>query len=447
MSITKNIREIPLKLRQKASEDLRIEISGNEKYTSKKEYLNVFHVNEQIGYFPYHYARNILRLATKLRKDYPQANIVYKNEEFPLREEQVEVKTKAVSALNKDGSCILALYPGFGKTCLSIYLSSKLKMKTLYINNRLAIIDQIVESVKKFSQSKVQLLNTKTVLDPTADFYVVNAINVPKFKPGTFNGIGTLIIDEIHCMLSKVLSQALHYITPRYIIGLSATPYRDDGFNLLFDLYFGPERIYIPLYRKHIVYKVNTPLEPPIEFTTNGTLNWGTVLNFQAENETRNEKIIKILQKFNDRVFMIICKRVNQIKYLHQKLQELNESVDAIYANKKKYNREARILIGTGQKMGVGFDHPRVNALILAGDFEAYFIQTLGRSVRTPEVEPIIFDIVDKNRVLERHWQTRQKVYKEHGGIIKKLKWETLEDLKNQTSKEDTDPISILLKN
>ena len=451
MSITRHIREIPLKLRQAASKDLSIEISGNSRYTQKRDYLDVYHVHEGVGYFPYHYARVGLALTPRLRKDYPPADIVYKVEEFPLREEQLNVKRLAIDALNKEGSCILSLYTGFGKTCLSIYLASKLKMKTLYVNNRLAVLDQIVESVRKFSRSKVQLLTAKSTLDPGADFYVVNAINVPKFGPGTFSCVGTLVVDEVHCMLAQSLSRALHHVTPRYLIGLSATPYRDDGLNGLFDLYFGPEKIHIPLHRRHKVYKMDTPLEPPVEFTDGGQLNWGAVLKFQAENEARNEKIVEILRKFAGRVFMVICKRVSQIKYLEDRLKELGESVDALYANKKKFDRGARILIGTGQKLGVGFDHPRVNALVLAADFEAYFIQTLGRSMRTPEVEPIIFDLVDKNGLLNKHWKTRERVYKEHGGEISGLGWEDLaeRDLParagKKKEKKEKGPTAILL--
>ncbi len=434
-------------LRELASKELSVEISGNQRYTQKKDYLNVFYVRETVAYFPYHYAREKLKLPTKLRSDYPRANIVYKTEEYPLREEQVLVKTKAIAALNKEGSCVLALYTGFGKTCLSIYLAAKLKLKVLYINNRLSIIDQLLEEVERFSHSKVQLLTPKTSVDPSADFYVVNAINVPKFKFGTFKNIGTLIVDEVHCMLAQAMSQALHHITPRYLIGLSATPYRADGLDLLFDLYFGPERIYIPLYRKHTVYKLDSPLVPTIEYTAGGTLNWGTILKDQAESGERNKKIVDILQKFSDRVFMVICKRLHQVDALYDLLKSAGESVDKLTGKKKTYDPEARILIGTGQKMGVGFNQPRVNALVLAADFEAYFIQTLGRSMRTPEVEPLIFDIVDQNSSLKKHWKTREKVYREHGGEIKGLDWGTLEEaeIKEETrGRKKQEPRAIL---
>jgi superfamily II DNA or RNA helicase len=125
---------------------------------------------------------------------------------------------------------------------------------------------------------------------------------------------------------------------------------------------------------------------------------------------------------------MVICKRVSQIVYLEKRLTELKESFDALHGKKREYDKEARILIGTCQKLGVGFNQPRINTLLLAADFEAYFIQTLGRSMRTPEVKPIIFDIVDKNSLLQKHWKTRAKVYIEHGGKIKGLQWENLEE-------------------
>jgi hypothetical protein len=38
--------------------------------------------------------------------------------------------------------------------------------------------------------------------------------------------------------------------------------------------------------------------------------------------------------------------------------------------------------------------------------------------MRTKKVEPIIFDLVDSNSILEKHFLTRKKVYKEAGGKI-----------------------------
>ena len=88
----------------------------------------------------------------------------------------------------------------------------------------------------------------------------------------------------------------------------------------------------------------------------------------------------------------------------------------------QEFDKKARILIGTISKIGTGFDHPSLDALMLAADVEEYFIQFLGRCMRTKEVEPIVFDLVDNYTVLKKHFNTRRSVYQEHGGIIKLYK-------------------------
>ena len=54
----------------------------------------------------------------------------------------------------------------------------------------------------------------------------MNAINVPKRSNTFYSKIGTVIIDETHLILSEVFSKSLKSLQPRYLIGLSATPYR-----------------------------------------------------------------------------------------------------------------------------------------------------------------------------------------------------------------------------
>ena len=48
-------------------------------------------------------------------------------------------------------------------------------------------------------------------------------------------------------------------------------------------------------------------------------------------------------------------------------------------------------------KTGTGFDHPKMDCLILASDLESYFVQILGRVLRRPDIKPIVFDFVDDN--------------------------------------------------
>jgi ribosomal 50S subunit-associated protein YjgA (DUF615 family) len=60
-----------------------------------------------------------------------------------------------------------------------------------------------------------------------------------------------------------------------------------------------------------------------------------------------------------------------------------------------------------------------LDALIIASDVEEYFIQYLARVMRTEEVKPIVFDLVDPHHSLKKHFSARKKVYLKAGGVIK----------------------------
>ena len=117
---------------------------------------------------------------------------------------------------------------------------------------------------------------------------------------------------------------------------------------------------------------------------------------------------------------MVLSKRVEQAQYIYDNLKEKGESVAILVGSETEFDRNARILIGTTGKVGVGFDHAKLDTLLLASDLEEYFIQYLGRVFRREDVEPIVFDLVDNNPILKKHFSTRRGIYNEVGGIIKK---------------------------
>ena len=61
-----------------------------------------------------------------------------------------------------------------------------------------------------------------------------------------------------------------------------------------------------------------------------------------------------------------------------EKLKKEGEDVTSLLGKQQTYNQDSRILVGTSSKAGVGFDHPKLDALLLASDIQSYFIQYLG---------------------------------------------------------------------
>jgi len=406
------------------SEELKTNIARNLQFTPKEtkygpsdKVVCAFDIEDNDVYLPLYFAQKSLKLERRSRKDFPQLKLKFSGKLRPL---QQEVKKEALRKLNKKGTTIISLFTGGGKTITAINITLTIKMPVLIIVSRVILIDQWEESIKKFCDGAViQKVKPKTKIDKNAHFYIINAINVPKLPRDTFNHVGTLVVDELHLIGTEKLSNSLHYVSPRYAIGLSATPSRPDGMDNLLFAYFGSDIIFRKLHRKHLVYRVKTNFVPTVEQTRMGKLDWNSVLNSQAESDERNDKIVKIIEHFSDRCFLVLCKRVSHVQTIVEKLKAKNIDVTSLVGMKKEFDTTSRVLIATVQKAGVGFNHPKLDALIVAADLQEYFIQYLGRVFRTEDGVPVIFDLVDKFSVLERHYRQRRLVYLEHGGTIK----------------------------
>jgi hypothetical protein len=107
--------------------------------------------------------------------------------------------------------------------------------------------------------------------------------------------------------------------------------------------------------------------------------------------------------------------------------REEKETVSVMTEDTNHFDENARIIVASIQKCGVGFSHDVLDALVMASDVEEYFIQYLARVMRTEHVKPIVFDVVDNHPTLKRHFRTRKQVYEESGGVIKNF-WKEFPD-------------------
>ena len=417
MSLKIKINDLSQENALKIKKELVVKIEGNKHSKGAPiKYVFPYLITPKLVYLPFSYAVMELKMSRRSREEFTQTDLKFCGE---LRDGQKVVKKEAMSSLSKTGSVLLNLATGYGKTMLSINLAISIKMKTLIIVNKLVLIKQWEESILKVCPTaNVQKLTTKSVYDDSCQFYIVNAINVHKFSPDFFKDIGICLVDELHLIMAEALSKALQHIEPRYLIGLSATAYRLDGLDPLIELYFGKNRIIRELHREHKVYCVYTGFSPIVEKTEAGSLNWNSLLKQQAENEERNNLILDIIQKFKSNTFLILTKRIKQGKLLVEKLAELGEHVSSLIGEEQEFDEDCRILVATNMKAGTGFNFPKLDALILAMDLKDFFIQTLGRIFRREDVVPIVFDLVDSNPILLRHYKDRKEVYLKHGGTI-----------------------------
>jgi len=371
------------------------------------------------AYIPFDWSlNNITNIKRPSRDQFLPINVTFNT---TLRSTQKEIKDDCISSLNKKGSILISLYPGAGKTALSIFLASRIGLKTLIICHRLVLIEQWIQAIERFIDNpkigfvKPSLSTKKMEQAKNSDFLIVNAMNVKTLGEEFFKDVGLVIIDEIHCILAESLSESLGYLSPRYLIGLSATPHRADGLDKLLDFYFGEgNKITRELHHPHIVYKIDTG----IEYEEDTKTEWNAMISSQCLNDKRNNLIVNIVLHFKDRHFLILCKRVEQAKYIAKALEEEKENVSLMVEDTNDFDQNSRVIVASIQKCGVGFSHDILDSLILASDVEEYFIQYLARVMRTEEVKPFVFDLVDNNKSLKRHFTERKKVYQKAGGVI-----------------------------
>jgi superfamily II DNA or RNA helicase len=428
------------KVLMKMQKDLTKKIeSGNKQYgTSQSKTIYVYSVDEEVESrpccIPFSYG---LKLALKKNLEIQRPNrksLGGMQHEFTgsLRDEQKNCRDQALTLLQESKSVMLSCYTGFGKTVTAINMASKIKLKTFIVVPKKPLLGQWEAEIKNFiPNASIMVIDPSKIKkfsfsDPP-DFCIINACNIHKIDKKFLSSYGLVIIDEAHLCMTEKLSENLLYLTPRYLLGITATPYREDGYNVLFDLFFGGQKVKYTLNKKHTVYKVKTGFTPNedkyLKFGPQykSKVDWNSILDEQAKDEKRNKLIINIVTQFKDRVFLILVKRVEHGQYLMRCLEELGEKVTSLLGKQQEFDKDARILIGTNSKIGTGFDHPRLNTLLAAADMVSYYIQFIGRVMRRKDVEPIIFDLVDSHPTLKKHFEKRSKVYSKHGGEIIKF--------------------------
>ena len=406
---------------------------NNNSYTPSLKTVEAFDTFKEnnINYacIPLSYYYHHLSDLNSIQQSYSSIDISFNGSLLPR---QKEVRDEILEILNRTKTVVLSLHTGFGKTVMALYLASKVKLKTIILCHRKIIVDQWISSIKKYipdatysilgeTPTKKARKADSTVLtdDENPDFIIANVINVPKKERNFYKDIGLIIVDEIHTVCTNSFSKSLLYIFPKYLIGLSATPFRTDGMDRIIELFCGPEIVYRKLFKPFNIYKLNTDYKPDSKLNVTGKLDWNSVLEGQATDISRNRLIVDLCRYFMNRNILVLVKRKEHALKLMSMLKEKGEDVDIFMDTQRTFNYDCRVLIATYSKGGVGFDHPKLDMLISGADVEEGFQQYIGRIFRRDDVSPIYIDLIDNMSTIKKHSITRLKICKEIGGEVK----------------------------
>jgi len=410
--------ELEKRIKKEVIVEKKMKVFGPRGMKTKTILVSPIRVIDNKIYIPFNWALKNTMLQRRDRNEFTEISARCTG---VLNEKQKEIKAECIDRLNKNSSILLSLHVGWGKSFFALYLACKIGMKTMIITHRNVLYDQWKESILEFTNTKkISIIKPKNGIDQyNNDFLIVSPDNIKKIGYEKFKDVHTVIIDEIHLIVAERLAECLTFISPRILIGLSATPTRPDGMDKLIDFYFGTDnKITKELYHKHIVYKIDTDYVYDYD-----AKDWNALLSAQCFNEERNKMIIKLVLKYTDNNFLLLCKRNEQAEYLYEKLIQNNQKASLLIKNENEYSDNSRILVASYSKCAVGFSCKKLDSLILCSDVISndtsdFMVQIIGRIFRRHDVNPVIFDIVDAQKVFKTHFNVRKKCYLKHGGEI-----------------------------
>lgn len=422
MAVCLRLSSITVEKRKKILNELTIYPKETEYEKKNPVYLFDVDRDSDIFYCPFSYYTQFLSndddIVKIKHKKIKCKEIIF---EGKLTDYQKEIKDETFNIMNNFKSVLLSAYCGFGKTCYSIWFSSLqcFKVEVWILGHRINILEQWEHSIKKFCPNATyQIVKSKTKINKGCNFYIMNISNVPKRERKDYNNCGILIIDEAHTVCTQIYSQSLLYFCPLYVISLTATPTRTDGMDKILEYISGPYMIKKRMTRPFNVYVIDYKSRIRPRQNVVGSLDWGNILEQQCNDNNRNELIINIIEKFFYRNILVLCKRVSQSKYFYQVLKEKGEDVELYVASQKIFDYSCRILISTFSKVGVGFDHGKLDMLIMASDIQEGCEQYLGRVLYRSSITPIVIDFRESFRPFHKHMEYRFEIYKYNGGQI-----------------------------
>ncbi len=419
-------------------------------YQEKVITVNMYYVRNGLLHIPFRFARAYFSQPSRVekygkylkKKKYPELFPEgSKKDKFKgaLRDYQAEAFEEARAQLKKERTTTLALYPGFGKTFLGSLFSWKYNLYTLVLVHRkniakawittfkaylpdlgedglVMVDDKIGKPRKKGRGKKAKILPP---LSETGKVFICMDARSEHIPDEVKEKIGLLIIDEAHLFCSPSKVTALLSITPKYVIAETATPEKSNGLETVIQSICGEHYIRRVSKKPFKMYIIQTDLD----FPNTGNNPWLDLIDKQMNSEERNKIIVDIVERHPQFKTMIIANRVEHCKKLMEKIKE---ECSGLYGSIDKYKTQ-RVLVGTGGKMGVGFDEANAcddydgepsELLLLTHSYAQWstWEQHRGRGMRSKYPKIVMF--VDKNNITKNHIREAKKWAAECNGVV-----------------------------
>ena len=333
-----------------------------------------------------------------------------------LRDYQQEA-TENLQKMREDGKTIALLYhaTGVGKTITAATDAKAVGGRTLFLVNALKLASQAKETFAKVWPEVTlgEYTGSQKDMTQTVIFATVQSISkdLEKFSPTDFD---YLIVDECHHAAANTYQKIFTYFHPKFILGLTATPERSDGEDMLelfqnvahkMDLKTAVERgVLVPI--RCIRVKTNIDLT---DVRINGIKYNSQDLESKLFIPERNQLIVDTYLKYvNGKKTVIFCASVDHAAEIAKLLRDNGVKAEAVSGRDrvevrekilKDYETGSTNVLCACDLLNESWDSPHTTVLFMARPTmsKTIYLQQLGRGTRRcPGKEDLlVVDFVD----------------------------------------------------
>ena len=348
----------------------------------------------------------------------------------------------AVKEMSKHDAGILHAPTAFGKTVTAIGMIAKRKANTLILVHSRQLLDQWQERLRSFlPEAEIGIIGGGKK-KPTGIIDIATYQSLINKKDNTISPIaqdyGHVIIDECHHVSAPRFEMVLNEVRAKYVLGLTATPERQDGHQKIIFMAAGPIRHKVKsssegkfeqVVQVHQIYDT-----PPLHLTLSEERpKISDAYRWIMENENRTQRIVSdvIYNVRKGRHPIVLTERREHAETINNLLKEsrVNSIIlkGAMKAAERKrvdeHLQSAQVVVATGKYVGEGFDLPRLDSLFLVMPiaWKGSLAQYAGRIHRESDgkTQVTIHDYVDCGLpMIQRMFNKREKSYKTMGYTI-----------------------------
>ncbi|MBM4354893.1 MAG: DEAD/DEAH box helicase, partial [Deltaproteobacteria bacterium] len=332
--------------------------------------------------------------------------------------------------------------PGVGKTVVGTYLVAARGRTTLILVHRKPLLEQWVAQLSIFlgiPEGDIGVIGGgRDKGNGRLDVAMLQSLNRKGSVKDLVAAYGHVILDECHHLPAVSFEQVLSECKARYVVGLTATPYRRDGHQPIIHMHCGPVRHVIDARSQlakrpfdHELVCRHTKFRLPGEEDISIQSIYAAMASDAARNRMILDDIVVSLKE--GRSPIVLTERKDHLQLLAGELSKVARHLVVLHGGMKpKERREAlqhlaeipedeeRLLLATGRYIGEGFDDARLDTLFLAMpvSWKGTLVQYTGRLHRLhPEKSEVrIYDYVDGEvPMLARMFERRLRGYRAIG--------------------------------